>query len=340
MISKCLLCDAPLEPREDGYQDHPPADDCSVTLTDAFGISVDEAKSAVPTSSSFDNDLNITFFPTVDEVLIEMFAAAGVPRLGGESTGRGWSSFSKFQRCPYLWFRDYVIKAKPPLFVESPGRAIGSLVHVFLAVFYTRMTDTQYPLTPEDVHAVVRRRANPKFVEEAWRVFIGYKLFYQNEEMVPLAIEHALRDPRTGESCRYDLITYYAKSIQGRPAGTYIMEHKTSGRFDQATLDGWGNDGEVIGQVALWQHLGLDKRFGKLQGVIVNILGKQKVPQYHRTYVAPESWQIESHLDDLRRWEGQIQLALATNNFPRARAGCIGKFGMCEHWDHCLTREG
>lgn len=335
--SNCLLCDVPLEPREDGTQAHPEVDDCLVRFTDAWGVAIEPVAPAV-TPAAFE-PIDITFFPFVDDVLAEIFEAAGVPRLGGVSSGRGWSSFQNFQRCPYLWHRRYVLKAPPVFLVESPSLAIGSLIHTFLAVHYVRMIDAQYPLTPEEIYEQARRKANPKFVEEGWRVFAGYRLFYQNEAIQPLAIEHDLKDPRSGESCRYDLVAYYSESLVGRPAGTYIVEHKSASRFDEATLDGWGNDGEVIGEVALWKRLGLDYRFGRLRGVIVNLLGKQKTPQYHRTWVAPESWQIDGHLDDLRRWEGLIQLSRSTGSFPRARAGCIGRYGKCDYWDHCLTKE-
>lgn len=321
----------------DDLQAHPDTPDCNVRHTDAWGVAI--TTQATNGKLALSDQIDITSFPFVDEVLAGIFEAVGVPRLGGVSTGRGWSSFSNFQRCPYAWNRRYVQKIRPTFLVESPSLAVGSLIHVFLAVHYIRMIDESYPLTPEDVRDQTRRKANPDFVDNAWRVFSAYRLFYIHEEILPLAVEYDLRDPRSGESCRFDLVAYYKESIAGRSPGTYIIEHKSAARFDNDTLDGWGNDGEVIGQVALWQRLGLDHRFGKLQGVIVNLLGKHKEPQFHRTTVSPESWQVEAHLDDLRRWEGLIQLARSTNSFPRSRAGCISRYGRCDYFDHCFTGE-
>lgn len=337
----CLLCDVTLEPLENGQQAHPEVDDCLVRFTDSWGVAIDEP---TPVRESEEKiveplDIDIAFFPYVDEVMNEIFASFNVPRLGGVSSGRGWSSFSTFQRCPYAWNRKYQLKAKPSFLVESPSLAIGSLIHAFLAIHYTRMMDGSYPLQPEQLYELALRKADPKFVDEAWRVFTAYRIFYIHEVVQPIAIEHDLRDPRTSESCRYDGVFYYPESIAGRPSGTYIVEHKSASRFDSDTLDGWVNDGEVIGEVALWHKLGLDHRFGKLQGVLVNILGKHKEPQFHRTWVAPESWQIKGHLDDLRRYEGLIQLARSSNNFPRARQGCIGRYGRCDYFDHCATGE-
>ncbi len=118
--------------------------------------------------------------------------------------------------------------------------------------------------------------------------------------------------------------------------GTYIVEHKSAGRFDQATLYGWANDGEVLGEAALYKALGLEKRYGELQGIIVNILGKQpKNPQQHRTIVRPLQWQLDHHLADLDHWENLIQLSISTRRFPRSRSGCVGRYGMCDLFDHC-----
>lgn len=338
--SVCLLCEVDLLPGPDlSRQLHPDTIDCTVRLTDAWGVAVDDevlaqSKPAEPEGFS------ISSFPFVDEVLEEIFDAAGIPRLGGMSSGRGWSSFSTFQRCPYAWERRYLKKARPVFLVEPPALAVGSLIHTFLAVHYMQMIDASYPLTADIVNDRVKLKCNPKFTEQAWKVFSGYRLYYKHEQITPLAIEYDLKDPRSGESCRYDLIAYFPEWIAGRAPGTYLVEHKSAARFDQDTLEGWVNDGEVIGEVALWKKLGLDHRFGKLQGIIVNILGKQpKEPQYHRTLVSPDSWQIEQHLLDLKRWEGLIQLARSTGSFPRARQGCIGRYGRCEWFDHCAHKD-
>jgi len=219
--------------------------------------------------------------------------------------------------------------------IEAPALAIGTLIHTFLAVYYIRMIEPNYPLDPETIYEVARRFANPELVDEAWRVFNAYRLYYKIEVIQPLAVEYDLKDPRTGESCRFDLIAFFPETIGDRRSGTYVLEHKSTSRFDADTLEGWVNDGEVIGQVDLWKRLGLDLRFGPLRGVIVNLLGKHKDPQFHRTIVAPESWQIEAHRSDLRKWGGLIQLAVSTNSFPRARNGCIGRYGRCDYWEHC-----
>jgi intein/homing endonuclease len=194
-----------------------------VRVTDAWGVALDETAGR---TVSEPEPIDMMFFPFVDEVLGEMFASYGLPRLGGASSGQGWSSVSTFQRCPYAWYRKYTLKAKATFLVEPPALAIGSLVHTYLAVYYQRMIDPAYPLTPEMVRDHARGYANPEFVNEAWRVFAFYQLYYSKEVIQPLAVEYDLKDPRTGSSCRYDLVAFFPEAVMGRPAGTYVIEHK------------------------------------------------------------------------------------------------------------------
>ncbi len=356
---RCLLCKAELEPLPDGngfdgqgIQLHPEVIGCQVTTTDAWGVAIDLAEReqtiSIPNRQGAaieDGAIVIARWPFVDDVLGEFFAARGLPRLGGQSSGRGWSSFSTFQKCPYLWQQRYLKPrgGEPTILIESPSLAIGTIVHVLLALHYAQIQIGGSPyagIMPEDMHEYLLARCNPEFVVEGWRVFSGYRLYYSMETIEPLAIEHDLVDPRTGESCRFDLIAFFPEDTPMLAAGTYNVEHKTASRFDYPTLNGWVNDGEVIGQTALWKRLGLDHRFGPLRGVIVNILGKQpKELKFHRAIVSPHSWQVEQHLQDLARWEALINLARTTNSFPRARQSCIGRYGMCDLFDHCAGAE-
>lgn len=345
--SRCLLCELELEPIVEGplagYQTHPVSQFCLVRFTDNWGIAVDD-----PIPAELDDSLrpdsiemDIKLFPFVDEVLKTIFEKRNLPRLGGQSTGKGWSSFALWQRCPFAWKRRYLDNARPReiIAIESPALAIGTIIHTFLAIYYTNIIDPTYPLTVEECRRELLAEADPKFVNEGYHVFYAYVLHYQNEVIVPLAIELDLKHPRTRESCRFDLIAFFPETIGPWVAGTYIIEHKSSGRFDNDTLEGWANDGEVLGQVMLWQELGLDKRYGPLKGVIVNLLGKQKEAQFHRTLVAPQSWQMNGHKEDLRKWDGLIQLAKSSNSFPRARNNCINRYGRCGHWTECATEE-
>lgn len=354
-IPKCFLCDRALLPIPGlDFQIHLPEPDCEVRYTDAWGVSVpDEAVPSVaparePTSFDVDGnprdpDLLVQRFTPVDTALDRIYATHGLPRLGGQSSGRGWSSVGLFQKCRYAWNRRY--RTAPTvldtfLAGENPHLALGSIVHGLLAAYYVGMMpgEPYAVVTPAMVIDGLRTHgANPELINEGERLFGNYELFYRGEAIEPLAVEHDLRDPRTGSSTRYDLLAYFPDEAPGRLPGTYIVEHKTASRFDRATLVGWFNDGEILGEVGHYKRLGLEKRFGPLQGVIVNILGKQKDPQLHRTIVAPSLFQLDGHFQDLREFEAEIAMAIATNRFPRSRRSCVDRYGLCEYFDHCQT---
>lgn len=343
--NRCLLCRIELEAiLHHAVQRHPVVDDCCVRFTDAWGVSLTddeilafEAVMDEPPPEPEPEMGMLDVFPPTSFVLDQMFREHALPRLGGASTGKGWSSFALAQRCLYAWGKRYVHKAAPIYIGETSYRAVGTLIHVFLALHYANMMGRYAAITPEYCHGYLLESANPEYVNEGWRVFTAYRRYYTYDDLEPLDVEYDLRDPRTGESCRYDLIAFCPKSKPGRLAGTYLVEHKSAGRFDEDTIDGWANDGEVIGEASLWRALGLDKRFGKLRGVIVNILGKQKEPKFHRTIVAPETILIDSHFDDLRGWDAVIKLCKASGYYPRSRANCIGRFGRCEWFEHCAS---
>ncbi len=347
--AECLLCGRLLVPIGPNRQRHPASVDCQIKLTDNWGVVTSNVQDEIekPEEQPFIIE-GFTGYPSVDLVLEGIFKTMKIARLGGKSSGRGWSSISLYQRCPYAFKRRHVDRAPEQAITgtEPEGRAVGTLVHTFLALYYTQMIDPAYPLSPELCHTLLLSVANPKYINEGWRVFTAYRLWYKFEKIRPLAIEYDLRDPRNNESCRFDLIAFFDedepgsyKRRDGMHPGTYQLEHKTSGRFDDATLNGWANDGEVIGQMMLWERLGLDHRFGPIKGGIVNILGKQKEPLFHRTLVAPATWQTDQHASDLRNWEAMIQSSRAANHWPRARGNCIGRFGKCDHYDHCSSTE-
>jgi hypothetical protein len=315
---------------------------------------VNACASSENASSAAEDTTSLVFFSApsyinVEEATLALFASTGLERLGGASGDRGWSSVSTFQRCPHLWEATYLGRKPARKGRDPDGLQIGSLVHTLLAVHYQARILPGYPITPESVREYcLDQRVDPAIVDESWRVFVAHRIYYgpegpgspKDSQIEPLAVEHRIADPKTGRSARYDLVVRLPEATMSLSAGTWIFEHKTSGRFDQATLDGWRNDGEILGQIDLWETLKLDKRFGKLQGVVVNILGKQKKPEFHRTIVSPLRWQTRDHRRSMAIWGAEIDRAIATQVFPRARAHCVGRYGMCPLFDACSEDKG
>ncbi len=130
-----------------------------------------------------------------------------------------------------------------------------------------------------------------------------------------------------------------------------IITHNTSGRFTADLMEGWHNDGEVLGQIMIWKQakietepgsgkfISMDKKFGKLMGTIVNIAGKQKKPLFHRVIVPAQRWHVSEHQKDLKIWTAYRNLCIATDSWPRARNNCVGRFGMCDLFSSCSANE-
>ena len=309
------------------------------------GFSDDEVNSAPepnmivpPPISNLADYINLAPDPNiryVDDILKEIFEHHKMERLGGAS-GRGWSSHATFQRCPYLFKLSYLEgqRGAPLTALE-----VGSLVHTFLALHYTWMLDETLTLTPFVARdSLLAAGARPQSFIESWRLYEAYADKYQNDYLTPLAMEDWAQDP-DGNTCRYDMIAEVSEAQLGVVPGVYIVEHKTAARFTADALEGWRNDGEILGQIMIWKRAKLDKKYGKLRGTIVNIVGKQKVIQFHRTIVPAQKWHVTQHMEDLKMWSALQQMYAATGVWPKARANCVTKFGLCNFFDHCAENQ-
>lgn len=271
----------------------------------------------------------------IDDVLQEIFERYKMTRLGGAS-GRGWSSYATFQRCPYLYKVSYLDGERG---IPAKALEIGSAFHTFMALHYTWMLDANLALTPHVCRdELMNGGARPESIIEAWRVYDSYAMHYEVDYLYPLGIEEWAQGDN-GNTCRYDLIARVDEPQPGVPPGTYIVEHKTALRFTIDLLEGWHNDGEVLGQIMVWKQGKLDKKYGKLRGTIVNIAGKQKTPQFQRVIVPAQAWHVREHAQDLRIWAAYQEMCRATDTWPRARNNCVGRYGLCSLFTHCSTNE-
>jgi hypothetical protein len=277
---------------------------------------------------SLEPDPNIRSF---DDVMNEIFAHFKMEKMGGAS-GRGWSSHATFQRCPYLFKLTYLEGQR-----SAPSSALttGSAFHTFLALHYTWMLDDNLQLTPHIAREMLLSLgADAKAVIEAFRLYEAYSYKYERDYLTPIAME-AWASDEDGNTCRFDLIAEVTQAQPGVMPGIYIVEHKTAARFTADALEGWRNDGEILGQIMIWKRAKLDRKYGKLRGTIVNIVGKQKVIQFHRTIVPAQRWHVQQHMEDLKMSSALQQMYAAADRWPKFRANCVTKFGLCNFFDHC-----
>ncbi len=293
---------------------------------------------------------NITVHdPTIvpmDVALEKAFAEFEMPRLGGAS-GRGWSSYQKLMACPRQFQLRYIIKVKSE---ERAALGVGSCWHTFIALYYLNMkalmTDNEEegPRPSAMRDALLKIGADAVLIAEAWRLFEYYADHWEGvgDYLEPLAIEHYVQDPRTRRTARYDLIARVTDDgkAHGVVPGIYIIESKTSSAWGEKTANSFHLDGEVVGQLALWRKARpqLARKFGKLQGVIINVVTKGKVPRCHREIVATPTKVVNAQWHDLDFWEATEAFYRAAGHWPKSLAACWGRYGPCDYVERCKTK--
>lgn len=366
----CVLCKAPLSPSPyDGLWLHPESVTCQVRVTDHLGLSVDDqygvdaegvfAVAAEPVAEDVlgEGAFGAVGLITTDGVVVAnlggitpafvsvevaakvLFEQAGLPYLGGSSGSYGWSSVSTFQKCPYLWKKTYGARDAALGGDLSEALEVGSITHIFLAIHYSQWIDPTYPLTPEDARRYFAAAGvTPLFVDKAWTLFESYRIWHQEESawMIPLAVEELAVDPRTGFSCRWDLVFKVEVAQPGILPGVYICNHKSAADNSFVTREQWKNDGQILGEINLYNALGYHRRFGPLRGACVNLLIKTQNPQFIRAWVMPPPAILRDHAKSLLYTTGQMRMAEATNCYPRMRAACVTRYRtLCEFHEHC-----
>lgn len=274
----------------------------------------------------------------LDDALLELFTERGIPRSGGAS-GHGWSTDSVFQACPYRYWMRNLAPAKVRLAVvrtRSPALEIGALWHQLLAFRYLRMLDrTAETIDDGELRdELLHRGCSAEVVMEAYRLLGYYESRWENDYLRPIAVE--VRHEWRGKTCRYDLVAEVGDdNADGLFPGTYIVEHKTTSRFDVGATEGWKNDGEVLGQEMIWHGSRLDRKYGRLAGVIVNIESKVKLPEFRRIVLPPRPRLARRHMRDLELQSVEERLYAVHGVWPRRRNACLGRYGLCEYADHC-----
>lgn len=267
-------------------------------------------------------------------------------------SGKGWSYYSTLMKCPRAFYYrnvepdsggEGIVQDE----VERPARDFGSVVHAFLKLYYDgiiadRAGEPFGFFASRLYNALLEHQCNPEIVEGAWRVFNAYCDYYEPDYLDPLATEATALDKKN-HSCRFDLIARIPVGMNTceYSPGVYIVEHKTASRFSQDVLDGWDLDGEIQGQIAIWNASKRRYIYGELKGVMVNVLGKQKIPEFHRVVVSPQSFMYKKHLKVLGVMDGvekryrRLGARRGMEAWPQYMAACIDRWGRCDYYDRC-----
>lgn len=280
----------------------------------------------------------------MDEAMRVAYAQWSCQPLGVGGSPDGWSKISEFQRCPYRYYLRHEMGAIYSAGPEPAYLQIGGLWHAAVALHYARMLPEGAPgwrpnlPPPHDfIDAVRDAGAELAFVEEAQRMFWGYQEQYgpDMDSLRPLAIE--MDAGIVGKhTSRFDMV-----AENTRIGGIWITEHKTAFAETADVMEGWFLDGEVLGEQYSWKLSGLDKVFGPLQGVCINLGFKGRPPTFKRLEVPITESVMEDFITDRLHWGAVREHYRRLNYWPRKLQGCKGPHGkddLCGYRFHC--REG
>jgi hypothetical protein len=264
-------------------------------------------------------------------------------REGGPSPW-GNSRYAVFEQCPYKYWVSFVKRMKP----ETPAEPleVGGLFHEARARYYS----TALALEPTDI-------SDTELDQECLRA--AYSIIDRAEAVVPniAAVVRRLFSgwievfgPGTSEDDRFETILVEAliETDRGFPystrldrvimsekfGGPVIMEIKTASRRTQDLLAGYRLDSQFLGQQYCWRYSKYYKKYGPLQGYIVDLAVKGNQMEFIREEVPVNS-------KAMRDWERQKRLTYEQmvtceirNYWPRIRANCI-KYRRCGLNRHC-----
>lgn len=272
----------------------------------------------------------------MDVAMERAFAKLGYPMLGGTS-GNGWSRHALFMSCPK---RHYLANVKKRVEVgpaeDKEGLAIGAAFHAFIALHYQGMIAESGVPDPRSLReALYDERASAQFVSEGWRLYDSYRFRYENDYLTPLAVETLTQGKRY--TARHDLVARVEPNETGIAPGVYLVQSKTAASNNETTRDGWRNDGGVLTEFLTWREAKLDRFYGELRGVLMNIVVKTQTVQFVRTVIAPNWARVAEHGRELRRSEMEEAECRRKRSWPmRGRAhGCIFRYGKCEFYEDC-----
>jgi len=118
--------------------------------------------------------------------------------------------------------------------------------------------------------------------------------------------------------------------------GPVIMEIKTASRRSKDLLSGYRMDSQFLGQQYCWRYSKFYRKYGPLQGYMVDLAVKTNEMVFVREKV-PVDYRAMREWEKQKRWSySQMVMCEINNYWPKVRANCV-KYGRCPLTDHCAS---
>lgn len=226
---------------------------------------------------------------------------------------------------------------------EKPNEALdtGTIFHKALEVYYSGLKAYKKTKPAEEqMWAALRPFETADGWSKEWniveRMVTNYlNMYAQRDKFEVLDVEVTLQTSRHGfpYSARLDTIILDKSTSSG---AVWVLEHKSAGRIDIDTVDGYSLDLQILGQHYLVENCYPLKGLPPFLGVLVNITTKHVSTQFERVRVQPSREMLEHFKRDMKRWE-QMRKIAERLDYPRNLQACVGRYGRCQYFDVCRT---
>lgn len=251
------------------------------------------------------------------------------------------SQITAFERCPQLWYLDHIRNLTSTR--TNPNLSTGSYFHEVLRTYY-ELGITNPPVSNNIAAAVDRAvflatdiesakrwpavKAEPKFYIDRLRsYFVNHMTEDDNTEII--AVEKGFSWLLYEDSERRYILEGMIDLISVKPVmGLTVTDHKTQSRSD----DIYEFNHQVMNYLAFTGANYFEYNYIGLQDA-------QNKNTFRRPIYKPQPGQIEQWKKDVRTTFREMEQFLALEKqgeaFPRRRASCSGKYGLCQFHKRC-----
>ena len=265
------------------------------------------------------------------------------------STGpspRGWHRLQMAAEClqRYAWGYEAGprkdISKKPPL-------AIGSLIHLALAQYYSRIQQEQEGKNPnefmepvEAVRLVAEVQGNQKHVPNVVETFSSYAQCYWqdiNERRI-VAVESLFDGTLDSGAESYRLTGRVDLMFEDLGGRLWAEDHKSTGRLTKRHKEYFAVSGQMLG----YEHL-CRQKYPELAGFKINLIqhGGSTNPKFERLTLprrpALEAQFVERAIDIERAIARMKAEGRPVDEWPKAMSEltCYHRYGACDYIDQC-----
>ena len=274
-----------------------------------------------------------------------------VPELAIGPSEMGWSKISQPMRCWRLAFLSSQVGQRGP----RKALDIGLLTHKVLEWFYSGQRTEEEVLL---ILSLLKENEETREIAEVVHNLLWSPSTSEGRKYCPDVINEDLKNwdilfvekeagftlkPRNHPAWwgKLERVTTRFDLVRKLPdGGVGIVETKTAGALSNDLTKGYTMDGQLHTQVLVWKKSGLERKYGPVREILMNILVKTKTPQHYRAWVHVSDGDVREFWRATKPWVEELYLRLARDKnkksqWPKNYAACQGRYGLCQFFNEC-----